>query len=315
MLATAFQITAFVLGFCVATPALSSADVTLQTARALLAKSHDLNNESRSTIIKANDLRQQINKIRARSRHNKDESNKAQLAKLAADLAGQLEAMQHRGATLRADSIDRRKQALQLLEQGFSEKWEPWVSNRDPLIMDDSVTQFIAHNTNIRSTHPGMLDKMAAAADRQHTDTRAMSIPVPTLTSQSAPPDLDISAFQISREEQYFAHIEVQPEKHAGTDNSVANNNVAAIPLNKMHKWRLLLSDLAGNPITGASIDIEGHMPGHVHGLPTQPRVTDEIAAGVYLVEGLKFQMKGWWVIQFNIDTGAKDAIKFNLVL
>ncbi len=66
-----------------------------------------------------------------------------------------------------------------------------------------------------------------------------------------------------------------------------------------MHRSRLLVSDLDGAPVQGATILVAGHMPGHVHGLPTQPRVTQELAPGV-LVEGLKFQMEGWWVMEFR---------------
>jgi hypothetical protein len=100
-----------------------------------------------------------------------------------------------------------------------------------------------------------------------------------------------------------FAHVE--PE----TDASRA-------PLNQIHDWRLVLSQLDGQPLSGAKIDIEGHMPGHVHGLPTQPRVTEEIAPGVYRVQGVKFQMTGWWVVTFNISANQfDDAVTFNIRL
>ena len=86
----------------------------------------------------------------------------------------------------------------------------------------------------------------------------------------------------------------------------------------RLHRWRLLVSDLAGQPVAGAAITVAGHMPGHVHGLPTQPRVTRELAPGVYLVEGLKFQMDGWWVMQFDIQprdaARPADNVAFNLV-
>ena len=62
-------------------------------------------------------------------------------------------------------------------------------------------------------------------------------------------------------------------------------------------------------------------MPGHVHGLPTKPRVTSQLAPGVYVVEGLKFQMRGWWVIDLAVsdehsgNSDNPDNIRFNLTL
>ena len=83
------------------------------------------------------------------------------------------------------------------------------------------------------------------------------------------------------------------------------------VEMNEIQNMRLILNDLEGQPID-AKVTIEGHMPGHVHGLPTQPEVSQQQAPGIYLVEGMKFQMGGWWVIDFHIDN---DRIRFNVVL
>jgi hypothetical protein len=57
-------------------------------------------------------------------------------------------------------------------------------------------------------------------------------------------------------------------------------------------------------------------MPQHGHGLPTSPQVTQNLGNGDYLVEGMKFQMPGWWEVRFNILAGGQsDAITFNLTL
>jgi hypothetical protein len=57
-------------------------------------------------------------------------------------------------------------------------------------------------------------------------------------------------------------------------------------------------------------------MPQHGHGLPTSPQVTQNLGNGDYLVEGMKFQMPGWWEVRFSISAGAQtDTITFNLTL
>ena len=88
------------------------------------------------------------------------------------------------------------------------------------------------------------------------------------------------------------------------------------IVINKMHTWTLHVETADGQPVENAVITVDGGMPQHGHGLPTAPQVTEYLGNGDYLVEGLKFQMGGWWEVQFNITTGdATDTITFNLTL
>ncbi len=77
--------------------------------------------------------------------------------------------------------------------------------------------------------------------------------------------------------------------------------------INRMHNWRLWLTDGAGAPIASARIEVQGGMPDHDHGFPTRPEVTDEIEPGVYLLQGLRFHMPGRWLIEFDIRLG-EDA-------
>ncbi len=57
-------------------------------------------------------------------------------------------------------------------------------------------------------------------------------------------------------------------------------------------------------------------MPQHGHGLPTEPEVTQELGDGYYIVEGMKFSMPGWWIINFHIKTqDDEDSVTFNLYL
>jgi hypothetical protein len=65
------------------------------------------------------------------------------------------------------------------------------------------------------------------------------------------------------------------------------------IRLRQMQKVAVRVLDAAGRPIEGASISIDGGMPEHRHGLPTQPRVTRSLGEGVYEIEGVRFSMGG----------------------
>ncbi len=90
----------------------------------------------------------------------------------------------------------------------------------------------------------------------------------------------------------------------------------APLRTGKLQTVRLAVRDTAGAPVRGARIAVDGGMPQHGHGLPTQPRVTAELADGVYVVEGLRFNMGGWWELKFTIErAGSSDRVTFNVRL
>lgn len=92
--------------------------------------------------------------------------------------------------------------------------------------------------------------------------------------------------------------------------------STAMIPVNEMHEWTLHVERADGTPVEDATITVDGDMPQHGHGLPTSPRVTQYLGNGDYLVEGLKFQMGGWWLVDFTITAnGQTDAVHFNMML
>ena len=88
-------------------------------------------------------------------------------------------------------------------------------------------------------------------------------------------------------------------------------------PVDQLHTWSLRVMTPDGRPVEHAAVAVRGDMPEHGHGLPTQPRMTSEVSPGTYIVEGMKFQMGGWWVVDFDItDTdGQADTVRFNLIL
>jgi hypothetical protein len=86
--------------------------------------------------------------------------------------------------------------------------------------------------------------------------------------------------------------------------------------INQMHSWKVKLATADGVPVHGAKFVVDGGMPQHGHGLPTQPRVTREMGDGTYALDGMKFSMTGWWEVKLAIDgpQGA-DKVTFNTVL
>lgn len=293
----------------------------IQQAVQLLQQARESQQQSRQQFVDANKIRKQLKTLRAKARQQqqtKSDSSEAEISKLVL----QLEKAQQQGAELRVQSESLKSDATSNFTKGFIDLWGDWVTNTRPLTMDETVEDFFAHNTRIRSVHKNM-PKRTLSDEVTSGERPDMSLLVPSLVGQNAPPNLDIGAFKFSRKEIYFAHIEVHQDskaENAATEKTSAN--VAAVPLNQIHQWRLLVTDLNGKPVENIKFKVEGHMPGHVHGLPTAPRVMGEIQPGVYLVDGLKFQMKGWWVMKFVLmdekfekNPTQADFFTFNLVL
>ena len=104
-------------------------------------------------------------------------------------------------------------------------------------------------------------------------------------------------------------HAQQAQEKFIVTYTS----QVEPMPLNRIHSWRMRVETADGTPVTGAEIRVDGGMPAHGHGLPTQP-VAREIGDGDYLVEGLKFSMTGYWEMWFEVKAGGiSEKKKFAL--
>jgi len=116
------------------------------------------------------------------------------------------------------------------------------------------------------------------------------------------PQDLDYSRTRLSEGGRYRATIRPQGD---------------TIPQGRLHRWTLQLETAAGAPVERATITVDGGMPQHGHGLPTKPRVTRHLGNGEHAVEGMKFNMGGWWVVKFRVaaeGTGS-DSLVFNLKL
>ncbi|HET7520221.1 MAG TPA: FixH family protein [Candidatus Limnocylindria bacterium] len=86
--------------------------------------------------------------------------------------------------------------------------------------------------------------------------------------------------------------------------------------VNEVHTWTLHIEDATGLPVEGATVVVDGDMPAHGHGMPTQPEVTADLGTGDYRVDGMAFQMGGYWVVDVTVSAdGETDTIHFGLDL
>ena len=116
-----------------------------------------------------------------------------------------------------------------------------------------------------------------------------------------APEDLDYSRTRVSEAGRYKATIKPEGD---------------TIPTGKLQRWTLHLETASGSAVDACEVTVDGGMPQHGHGLPTKPRVTRHLGNGDHLVEGMKFNMGGWWVVKFRVATTAgTDSVVFNLSL
>jgi hypothetical protein len=88
------------------------------------------------------------------------------------------------------------------------------------------------------------------------------------------------------------------------------------VPVNRLHAWTVHVETPDGRAVTDATLTVDGDMPQHRHGMPTRARMTRNLGGGDYLVEGMKFQMGGWWAVDLTVDAGERrDVARFNLLL
>jgi len=88
------------------------------------------------------------------------------------------------------------------------------------------------------------------------------------------------------------------------------------VVINETHAWTLHIETGDGSSVTDAEIVIDGGMPEHNHGFPTAPRVTENLGEGDYLLEGMRFNMGGVWVLTLEVSSGGlSDTVTFEFEL
>ncbi len=121
------------------------------------------------------------------------------------------------------------------------------------------------------------------------------------MSAQARPAQLDMSRSRVMTQGLYRA--EIRPDGDS-------------IPQRKLHRWYLTVTTADGAPVDSAAITVDGGMPQHGHGLPSVPKVTRPLGDGRHLVEGMKFNMRGWWVLKVRVAARAgTDSVTFNLDL
>jgi|SRR5688572_12498765 hypothetical protein len=106
------------------------------------------------------------------------------------------------------------------------------------------------------------------------------------------------------------------PRASAGQRYAATLQPRQPLRVRQLHALPVLITDASGRPIEGASIAVDGGMPEHGHGLPTQPKVRRALGGGMYEIEGLRFNMGGWWELKLAIESSAgADIVTFNLNL
>jgi hypothetical protein len=118
-------------------------------------------------------------------------------------------------------------------------------------------------------------------------------------TAAAVPPDLNLSQ---------------TVESENGAFRVSYTSDSEPVPVGAVHGWKLYIETPDGKPVTDAEITTDGDMPEHGHGLPTKPQARN-LGDGNYAIEGMKFQMPGWWVVHFRISSGdTEDTVTFNLM-
>jgi hypothetical protein len=169
-----------------------------------------------------------------------------------------------------------------------------------------ALAQSHSHNADkshvaLSTTASDTMKKMdhGAGAGSHSSKTSGHSHGAGHTASVEVPDELDTATSKLSEQQHY--RVSIAPE-------------TPPVTINALHNWVLEVMTPDGKPVQNAEVSIDGGMPAHGHGLPTAPRVTEYLGDGRYLVEGVRFNMAGWWQVTFTIAGHHADRASFNIV-
>ena len=115
--------------------------------------------------------------------------------------------------------------------------------------------------------------------------------------------------FKVGKKDTVFQEISIQKKYSVKLKSTVY-----PVRLNEIHNWMLHIETQDAKNIENANIQILGGMPEHGHGFPTTPSVSKHLGNGNYLIEGIKFNMYGLWVMEFSIASSSGfDKVRYLL--
>ncbi len=89
-----------------------------------------------------------------------------------------------------------------------------------------------------------------------------------------------------------------------------------SIEINQFLEWVVTIKTADGQAVSPARVSVEGGMPMHGHGLPSQPQVSEYLGDGKYLLKGLMFSMHGRWTVELLIQSKSlRDRVAFDIKL
>jgi len=91
---------------------------------------------------------------------------------------------------------------------------------------------------------------------------------------------------------------------------------VIPVELHQMHEWIVGIELIGDTRPIPTAVHFDGGMPSHGHGFVTQPRVTQNLGGGEFLIEGVKFHMPGDWVLKITvIGRNSSDQVTLPLTI
>ncbi|MDH3625690.1 MAG: hypothetical protein OEQ49_17625 [Myxococcales bacterium] len=107
-------------------------------------------------------------------------------------------------------------------------------------------------------------------------------------------------------------------QSETGGVHVLVHTDTLPIPVNVMHRWRIQVLRGPGKltPFMPEALVVNGGMPSHGHGLPTQPAVSRYLGKGMFVVNGMRFNMGGEWeMIVRVLEQGRWHRTAFTIAL